>query len=844
MHPLHDYISAKVADLLKKRRVVVWYDPRGEFRPFIVELGGSGQSNGAIPEVETVPILGAPVRLVQYDGSFLGVRVAVEPLVEIDQPEALVIYVSGVERDRKGSILMELEMAGECYEPQLKRLARHVLRKMYSDGQIDAMLAPEKLTWQDMVQLVSGSSSEPPSVLNAIFPGVSGNEAILSAWLASDARDEIVEEKQAGHELLKLVRSRMGLEAPDDVPLGRLKARAVRFVLIGEFRDDLRCDPPAALDAAPKPPTKDHLQFVREVARRLRRDHGEAYCELADRVQEELKLPGLGIPPESLGSIDTFRFEERALLRCCDLLVADGRYDEALQIVDERSESFWLQRDVARKAQWEACRRTAVVGKRSVEVRAAVDKMGTNGSAWIQAYTADDGWFRLDQAYRRLEAWVAGDIDQEPEGERSLQRVRRAYEDTCTRMAEKFSRVLEQGQWSVPGVLTQSRVYSDVVEDRPRPTAYFLVDAMRYEMGVELGERLPQALELSVRPAVAVIPTITPMGMAALLPGAAASYNVVAQNGRLGVRIDGTFLPDLAARRKFFAARAPGLVDITLDELLSLSSTKLKKKLDGAKLVVVRSQEIDKAGEDGFSFQARQIMDLVIDNVARAIRKLAAVGICHTVVSADHGHLFSLEKDESMRVEAPGGEQVELHRRCWIGRGGATPGGCVRIGGAALGYDTDLDFVFPPGVAVFKAGGDLVFHHGGLSLQELLVPVLTLRMKAPPGGKQPETRDSFTVTGLRSAVTNRIIQVEITNQELLELKVRPVLMAGSQEVGDVGMVVGADKEGPSVKLPPGGKATLALKLASDACESVRFVVHDPETDAVLWQSDEMLVKLM
>ena len=39
----------------------------------------------------------------------------------------------------------------------------------------------------------------------------------------------------------------------------------------------------------------------------------------------------------------------------------------------------------------------------------------------------------------------------------------------------------------------------------------------------------------------------------------------------------------------------------------------------------MRSQEIDHAGERGFTFQARQVMDTVIDNLARAIRKLTAV---------------------------------------------------------------------------------------------------------------------------------------------------------------------------------------------------------------------------
>ena len=95
--------------------------------------------------------------------------------------------------------------------------------------------------------------------------------------------------------------------------------------------------------------------------------------------------------------------------------------------------------------------------------------------------------------------------------------------------------------------------------------AYFLVDAMRFEMGVELAERLEKTSEVTVGSAVAALPSITPMGMAALQPGAAGSYSVVEQGGRLGARIDGVFLPDVAARKRFAAARVPALVDVTLD---------------------------------------------------------------------------------------------------------------------------------------------------------------------------------------------------------------------------------------------------------------------------------------
>jgi hypothetical protein len=541
-----------------------------------------------------------------------------------------------------------------------------------------------------------------------------------------------------------------------------------------------------------------------------------------------------------LGAIDTFRFEERALLSHCGELIEAQRFEEALTLVNEREHSFWLDRDVSRRAQWEACRRMTELGTVALTVRGAIPTMGSNSSEWMDGYTKTGGWYRLDQAQRRLESWVAN-LEEEPE-ERPLGVVRRAYEDTCHIMTEGFTKSLVQTNWTAPSSLQQTRIFTQVVSTRPKPVAYFLVDAMRFEMGVELGERLPKTAEVGVRPAMGSLPSITTIGMAALLPGASGSFSVIAQNGKLGAHIDDAFLPDLAARKKFTAGRVPKLIDMTLDELLSLQPSKLSKKIEGAHVVVVRSQEIDHAGEAGFTFQARQVMDTVIDNLARAIRKLAAAGVEHSVVTADHGHLFfAMDRDASMRLDSPGGDQVELHRRCWIGRGGSTPPGCVRVSASSLGYASDLEFVFPTGCGVFKAGGDLAFHHGGPSLQELIIPVLTVRLKVRES-VQP-TASPVTATGLPEAITNRIFSVtlQIGGQNLSlfssSMMVRPLLMSSGKQVGVAGMAIDAELDRAGcVKLQAGKAVTLAFLLSDESVSSLRVVIQDPATDAELYRS--------
>jgi hypothetical protein len=306
MHPLHDYVITQLAEKLKSRKVVVWYDARREFAPFISEVRGRARTNS---EVVPVSIEGLSARLVEYDGSMFELRAAVEPYVYGDTPERIVIYLPGCERDRRGSVLMELEKAGECYEPQLKRLARNVLRQRYTDGVIDEMLAPDRVSYEDLARASSDTSSaEPPSILKSIFHDTTGSDGLLGAWLASDARDAEIETKEATRELTKLVLSRLGLQLPDDAALTKLRSITLRYVLANEFRSDLNCAAPAALDTVPAPKTKDQQTAVGELARRLRASFSEFYSEMADRVEAELGLRDAKVPPDVLGPIDTFRF--------------------------------------------------------------------------------------------------------------------------------------------------------------------------------------------------------------------------------------------------------------------------------------------------------------------------------------------------------------------------------------------------------------------------------------------------------------------------------------------------------------------------------------------------------
>ena len=162
------------------------------------------------------------------------------------------------------------------------------------------------------------------------------------------------------------------------------------------------------------------------MAEALRSHHASSYAELADQLEASLGLAAAAIEAAQLGSIDTFRFEEQALLTFVGETIAAWHYDQALDIVAGRSRSFWVDRQVSRQAQWEACRLMAELGQQIERVRPALAAAPRSASQWVELYSADDGWYLVDALQRRLETWVAR-MDDDPEHPVALECLRRYH---------------------------------------------------------------------------------------------------------------------------------------------------------------------------------------------------------------------------------------------------------------------------------------------------------------------------------------------------------------------------------------------------------------------------------
>lgn len=843
MHLLHTYLADSLEKKIKQSQVVVWYDPRSEFSAFIQELAPKGEDL-----VQEVALNSSKGFLAAYRGSFIEIKFAVEPYVGKDQPEPVLIYVPGEARDRTGSLLMELEAGGVCFEPKFKQVARNVLRQKFTDGEIDELLT-DRVNYEDVVAYLSNrDEAGQTSKLKAIFPEAKNAELLLATWLVSDTQDSNIEDKEAKEELGKLITSRLEYRVSTDEPLSQIRSKLARSILVNEFRSDYAGEDPPSLSLIPQAQTREGVSRIRHLTEILRKKWPKQYTRLADQVEKDLALPEIDLDPSLLGRVDTFRFEEQRLLAYCDQLAAERDFQKTKDLVDERWQSFWVEHDLQRHAQWEVCRLIAELGLSLEQVRADLSKKRETPEQWIDAYTTSK-WSSLDNLSRKLESWVSR-MEREPVTDRALQTVRHDYETLVHEMAKGFSSAFERAGWQTTQTAHQTEVYSRFIQPENGKKAYFLVDALRYEMGVELAERLSEAMDLHLTAAVAALPTITTVGMAALMPEASKGFSVVDRSGKVASLVNNSLVANSADRRNLIKYNKPKAQDMLLSKILQRSEKKLGQDLQETDLLVVRSQEIDALGESDNEWLASQIVDNVIGNLARAVRKLAGCGVEHFVIAADHGFLFGQRKHEDMRLDNPGGDALECHRRCWIGRGGTAAAGTLRVQGAELGYATDLDFIFPQGAGVFRTQGGLAFHHGGLSLQEMIIPVLSFRFPVKGAGKKKRTK--VRISRCPEQITNRTFGIGIKmNRELLDLieeqvlALRITLVSKGEQVGRVGMAMEADFDRTSgiVAIRPDVEASIGLMLTKDNCKEAKILIQDPETDRVLAESKNIPVQL-
>jgi uncharacterized protein (TIGR02687 family) len=252
-------------------------------------------------------------------------------------------------------------------------------------------------------------------------------------------------------------------------------------------------------------------------------------------------------------------------------------------------------------------------------------------------------------------------------------------------------------------------------------------DALRYEVAASLAEQLQRETQAKVelKSMQGIFPTITKFGMAALLPKKALSVELKAgKTERLAVLADGqsTEAPN---RDKLLKAADPASVALKYKDIIGMKRADRQGLIKGMNVVYIYHDTIDEAGHmESSVFTA---CDTAIEELKNMVRIITNEwGGANIIITSEHGFLYThspLTEDDKVDKTTETDQDIEIGRRYAIMQKGAQPKYLLPV--KFLGGDTVYDAFAPKeSIRIKIKGGGLNFVHGGISLQEMVVPVI------------------------------------------------------------------------------------------------------------------------
>lgn len=291
------------------------------------------------------------------------------------------------------------------------------------------------------------------------------------------------------------------------------------------------------------------------------------------------------------------------------------------------------------------------------------------------------------------------------------------WSSVCSEELQKYGRILEIPQ--------QTDFYKNRIANADSRVFVVISDALRYEVAASLAEQLRRETQADVKlqDVQGIFPTITKFGMAALLPHK--ELEVELHGEVLKVMADGVST-DAAYRDKVLKNANGNSVAIKYNDLVSAKRADRSAMVKGMDVVYIYHDTIDEA-----SHTADTMVFPACDDAIQELKNLTKIicndfGATHILFTADHGFLYTyspLTEDDKIDQSGFVNRIVEYGRRFAIMMKDSNPDYLQKV--QFLEGKSEYDAFAPKeNVRIKKLGGGLNFVHGGISLQEMVVPVI------------------------------------------------------------------------------------------------------------------------
>lgn len=673
--------------------------------------------------------------------------------------------------------------------------------------------------------------------LQTVF-GTDEFTTILRRFLVADAdlREKLEESDGWAAEFRALVKSSLGLDIYGKATTWKtLTEKLWNYLLFSEFAFDLPGGLPEALEDVPRA-NQEHIDVVNHLCQEMR-DHGPsqaAYISEAERIAASLGLEEACRGIDDLGERDTFAFEERSFLRRFEQALKSGDRTLSSNILTQRQKSLWASHE-SRQSLWRIAELANELCTLGDELDSELVSLGSKAKDLVEFFT--EKFKRFDTLHRELEQAVAHVFGDSQEVSGIIGQARTAFKDRALSLQKNFLKAVQSDGWPLPGMEPNAGTFGRLVAphlEKKTRVVYFMIDALRYELGVCIEQELQEQHEVVTEAVCAQLPCVTRFGMAALLPGADTELRLVLEGSELQPKIGNQLARVPTERLKVFQSVYGERCKMTkLDELIGKKSLKEYASTD---LLVVRSTEIDESGEINL-VQARTLIPRIVRMILTACNRLQSeANFGKAVIATDHGFHWLDDLDQGDSCPVPPGDWKLKKRRCLLGSGDESPTS-INFAAAQVGIPTDLPtYAVPRNLGVFALGSS--YFHEGLSPQESIIPTLSVNLKAKDSADALSSGGFEVILNYKQGQSTKIrtrrpsIEVAIDQKGLFagdHVRFKLEALSKKKVVGRPAPCQHVDPATEYVQMAPQSFAKLALRMDEDFEGEFEIRAIDPDS---------------
>lgn len=313
---------------------------------------------------------------------------------------------------------------------------------------------------------------------------------------------------------------------------------------------------------------------------------------------------------------------------------------------------------------------------------------------------------------------------------------------------EAASELEEKGY--IDGIDRQEQFYDRKVKNADNKVYVIISDALRYEVAASLKEELSREMQgkVNLSSMQGIFPTETKFGMAALLPHKELTVELKeSDNGKklLKVLADGQS-SESTNRENLLKASNPESIAIKAKDLMAVSRAERSELVKGKDVVYIYHDTIDETSHTSETKVFNACEETISELVTLVRTIVNDFGGINIMITADHGFLYTyspLTEEAKTEKSEFVHRIVEYARRFAILTKGDDPEYLLPV--KFMEGKTDYYGYAPRGDIRIKtnAGSGMNFVHGGVSLQEMCVPLIEYKHLRNSSKEYQKNREKY-----------------------------------------------------------------------------------------------------